>query len=135
MGEVGQQRSILRSIGALLAGFLVVVILSLGTDLVLHATGIFPPWGQPMSDALFLLATIYRTIYGVAGSYVTARLAPNRPMTHALIGGCIGLVLSTVGAVATWNKGPEFGRHWYPVALVVLAMPTAWLGGKLVGDR
>jgi hypothetical protein len=135
MGEIGQQRSVLRSIGALLAGFVVVVILSLGTDLVLHASGIFPPWGQPMSDALFLLATIYRTIYGVAGGYITARLAPNRRMMHALIGGCIGLVLSTVGAVATWNKGPEFGSHWYPVALVVLAMPTAWLGGKLVGDR
>jgi hypothetical protein len=37
-----------------------------------------------MGDALFLLATAYRIVYGVAGSYVTARLAPDRPMQHAL---------------------------------------------------
>jgi hypothetical protein len=36
-----------------------------------------------------------------------------------------------VGAVVTWNKGPVFGPHWYPVALIMLAMPTAWAGGRL----
>jgi len=25
----------------------------------------------------------------------------------------------------------EFGPRWYPVALVVLAMPQSWLGAKL----
>lgn len=55
------------------------MILSLGTDMALHAAGIFPALGQPMSDALFLLATAYRTAYGVAGSYITARLARTGP--------------------------------------------------------
>jgi len=50
-------------------------------------------------------------------------------MQHALLGGAIGFVLSIVGAVTTWNSG--LGPHWYPLALVVVAMPTAWLGGKL----
>ncbi len=68
-------------------------------------------------------------VYGVVGSYVTARLAPDRPMGHALVGGLIGLALSTLGAVVTWNK--DLGPHWYPLALIVTAMPTAWLGGKL----
>jgi hypothetical protein len=27
--------------------------------------------------------------------------------------------------------GPAFGPHWYPLALVALAMPQSWLGGKL----
>ena len=120
-----------KSIGAVLAGFVAVVVLSLGTDLVLHATGVFPPWDQRMSDALFLLATVYRTIYCIAGSYIAARLAPDRPMAHALVLGVVGLVVSTAGAVATWNKGPEFGPHWYPVALIVTAIPCAWLGGRL----
>ena len=52
-------------------------------------------------------------------------------MKHALIGGLVGLVLSTVGAVATWNAGPAFGPHWYPLALVATALPCAWLGGQL----
>lgn len=84
-----------------------------------------------MSDRLFALATLYRTLYGVIGSYITARLAPNRPMGHAILGGFIGLALSLAGAIVTWNRGPEFGPHWYPLALVVLALPTAWLGGFL----
>jgi len=122
---------ILKSIGAVLAGLLVGAVLSLGTDVVLHAARVFPPWDQPASDALLLLATAYRTIYSVAGSYITARIAPNRPMLHALVLGVLGLAVSIVGAAVTWNKGPAFGPHWYPVALVVLAVPQCWAGGKL----
>ena len=124
-----EKRSTGRSIGALLAGFVVVVILSLGTDMALRAAGIFPPLGQTMSNPLFLLATVYRTVYSIVGSYITARLAPNRPMQHALLGGAIGLVLSVVGAVVTWNK--DLGPHWYPLALVVTALPCAWVGGEI----
>lgn len=131
MTETHAPRRLGRSIGALLAGFVTVVILSLGTDVVLHATGIFPPLGQHMSDALFLLATTYRLIYSVFGSYVMARLAPDRPMQHALVGGFIGLFLSTVGAVVTWNHVPSLGPHWYSLALIITAVPCAWLGGKL----
>jgi hypothetical protein len=115
---------------ALLAGFVAVVIVTLATDTALRAVNIFPPLGQPMSNPLFLLATIYRSVYAILGSYVTARLAPNRPMGHALVGGMIGLVLSIVGAVATWNRS-ELGPHWYPLALVVTAIPCAWIGGKI----
>jgi hypothetical protein len=52
-------------------------------------------------------------------------------MGHALVGGLIGLLASAAGAAATWNKGPAFGPHWYPLALVVLALPTAWVGGMM----
>jgi len=119
-----------RSIGALAAGFVAVVILTLGTDIVLHALKIFPALGQTMSDQLFLLATIYRIVYAVLGSYLTARLAPDRPLGHAIAGGFVGLALSSVGAAVTW-KHTEMGPHWYPLALVVTALPCAWLGGKI----
>ena len=129
MSEVHRPRRRWRSAAALLLGFLVGAVLSLGTDVVLRAFGIFPPWDQPMSDALFLLATAYRIVYNAAGCYIMARLAPDRPMQHALVGGVVGLVLSLVGAVATWNRG--LGPHWYPLALVATAMPCAWVGGRL----
>jgi hypothetical protein len=83
-----------------------------------------------MSDKLFLIATIYRTVYAILGSYITARLAPDRPMAHALIGGIIGLILGSVGAAATWSR-TELGPHWYPLALVVTALPCASIGGKI----
>ncbi len=120
-----------RSILAVVAGFAVVVILSIGTDKVLSVAGIFPTNGQIMSSGLFGLATVYRTLYGVLGSYVTALLAPHKPMQHSLIGGVIGFALSIAGAVVTWNHQPSLGPHWYPVALIITALPGAWAGAKL----
>jgi hypothetical protein len=124
-------RRVLRRIGAVLAGFFATFILSVATDLALHTTGVFPPWGQPMSNALFAFATSYRTIYTVAAGYITARLAPDRPMAHVWALGIIGLVAALAGTMATWNAGPEFGPKWYPLALVVLTLPSVWTGGKL----
>jgi len=124
-----QPKSTRRSVLAIVAGFLVVVVLSIGTDVVLHAAGIYPALGQRMSDGLFVLATVYRTLFGIVGSYITARLAPNQPMKHALIGAAIGTVIATAGAVATWNK--DLGPHWYPIALILTAFPTAWIGAKI----
>jgi hypothetical protein len=109
MGEKNHPRRTLRSIGAVVAGFLAIVIISIATDSAMHATGVFPPFGEPMSDALFLFATAYRVVYSVAGCYIAARLAPDRPMRHALALGVVGVVVSSAGAAATWNRGPAFG--------------------------
>ena len=118
-----------RSIRAVLGGIVVGVALTLATDAVLHKVGYFPPLGQWTPDGPLAVATVYRLIYGVLGSYIIARLAPSRPMLHALVAGTIGVVVSTIGAVATWNKG--LGAHWYPIVLILTALPTAWLGAKL----
>ena len=120
-----------RSVIAVLAGMFAAIVLTLATDVILRKVQVFPPLGTRVADPLLLLATGYRTLYGVAGSYLTAYLAPYRPLAHAIIGGAIGFAASLAGAVATWNGGPAFGPHWYPVALVVLALPQAWLGGWL----
>ena len=124
-------RQLGRSFLALLAGIFVGILLSLGTDVLLHLIGLWPSLGQPMSNPMLLLATAYRTVYGVISSYITARLAPHTPMTHALVLGMLGFVVSIIGAVTTWNKVPSLGPRWYPVALTLLAIPAAWLGGEL----
>ena len=122
-------RSVLAIVVAIIGGIVVTLI----TDEIFHLVHVFPAWGASMVgyDGALALATTYRTVYGVLGSYVAASLAPRRPMWHAMMLGILGLVVSILGAVATWNGGPAFGPHWYPVVLVVLAIPTAWLGGKL----
>ena len=131
MSQIHRPRRLLRSIAALFAGVLPVIVLSLGTDVALSTLSGFPALGQPMNDGMLLLATLYRTVYGIAGGYLAARLAPDRPMRHALILGTLGLIVSTAGAVATWDKEPALGHEWYPLALVALALPPAWLGGRL----
>ncbi len=131
MTEALPQRRILRSIGAVVAGVLVAIVLSIGTDLVMHAIGVLPAIGQPAGSGPLFLAAVYRTIYSILGSYIAARLAPYRPMLHAMVLGVIGFIVSAIGMVVTWNKTAVFGPHWYPIALVVLALPTAWVGGRL----
>lgn len=122
---------VLRSVGAVLTGIVAAVILSLGTDGILRAAGALPALGQPPGDGILAVATVYRTTYGVVGGYITARLAPARPMLHAMVGGITGCIVAVVGVIVTWNKGAEFGPHWYPIALAAFAVPSAWLGGKL----
>jgi hypothetical protein len=84
-----------------------------------------------MGDNLLLVATAYRTIYGIAAACITARRAPHRPMPHAFVGGGVGVVLAIVGTVTTWDRVPSLGPHWYPLALVALAIPCALVGGRL----
>lgn len=123
-----------RSILAVLAGLVFTVVSHSAVDALLHAVGYFPPAGsEPMTDAMALVATLYRTALTVAAAFLTAWLAPRRPVKHALVLGAIGAVLGTAGAIATvpMNVGPA----WYPVALAVLALPECWLGGWLYARR
>src|SRR5689334_19616907 len=67
------------------AGFLITLILTLATDQLLHVLGVYPPWGQPMREpGLNALALAYRIVITVFGGWLTARLAPTRPMRHAM---------------------------------------------------
>jgi hypothetical protein len=117
-----------KGVGAVLAGLIFIFVTHTGTDAVMHALGVFPPAGQPMFDTgPLLLASAYRGVYSVIGCYIAARLAPRNPMRHALILGGIGVALSTAGAVALWDYGPA----WYPLSLIALSMPYAWMGGRL----
>jgi hypothetical protein len=70
---------------------------------------------------------LYVGVFAVAGCYVAARLAPRRPMWHALALGGLGLVFNIAGTFATWNDAPI----WYHVVSVGLVMPYAWLGGYI----
>jgi hypothetical protein len=117
------------SILAVLAGVLFIIVVTTLVDVVLHTIGVYPPMNQPINDALALLATAYRIVISVAGAWLTARLAPNKPMRHAMILGVVGTVLGLVGVVATWNLG--LGPRWYAIALAVLAVPQCWLGGRI----
>ena len=124
-------RQLLRSVGAVLLGFVFVIVISLGTDQMLHVLDVYPPWGEPMNEVSDnLLALAYRTVYGIIGSYIMARFAPYQPMRHAMIGGAIGFVLSSMGVIAAIKIG-NLGPLWYPAALVITALPCAWVGGLL----
>jgi hypothetical protein len=116
-----------KSVWAVLAGFLVIVILSIGFDTVLKLMDILPWDHLFVSTGLILFVIFYRAIFSLAGCYLTAKLAPRNPIKHAIILGIIGTVLSAVGAVLAADLGPA----WYAWTLAVIAIPIAWLGAKL----
>src|SRR2546425_9882936 len=100
-----------RSVGAVVAGFVVVFVLSVGTDQVLHVLKVYPPWGEPMAGALYVMATAYRIVYTILGGNITARLAPDAPVRHAPILGLVGLVAGLIGGMVNIAK-PELGPLW-----------------------
>jgi hypothetical protein len=121
---------------AIFAGLLANVTLSTATDLLMDAVGVFPPladFGRPelFTDSMLLLALAYRTLFGVLGCYLTARLAPRRPMAHSLVLGSIGFVIGTVGAIVTWGTWTS----WYSLAIIAVTLPSAWLGARLAQRR
>lgn len=121
--------NIIKGVGAVLAGFITVVVLSMGMDWVMESLGIFPPVTEAGLYVTWMLALalLYRTLFTVLGGYVTALLAPSHKMRHVIILGAIGTLAGIAGVVAGW----DLSAHWYPIALAVLGFPSVWLGGKI----
>jgi hypothetical protein len=117
-------------VGAVLAGFATTFVLSTAIDTVLHATHIYPPYGVRMADGLFALAIAYRGLVTIAGGWVTARLAPSKPMKHALVLAGLG-TLAGIGGVVVSLTHPDLGPLWYPIVLVVTAWPCILVGAWL----
>jgi hypothetical protein len=75
------------------------------------------------------LALSYRIVSTVFSGYVTARLAPRKPMKHVVIGGLIGVLLGFAGVLGAMQI--PMGPIWYPIAIAVTGFPSVWLGGML----
>jgi len=119
----------LRRIGAVFGGLVAIFVLSTAVDVVLHVTGFYPPWTEPINDLQAGVATAYRIVISIFGCWLAARLAPDQPMKHAIALGIVGVILSLIGALATWNA--HLGPQWYALVLVAVSLPCAWLGGRL----
>jgi len=118
-----------RSTGAVVLGFVFIALLSFGSDILLRVT--FPDdVNVPIrivSVRVLWLSLITAAVYATVGCYLTARLAPSRPMGHALLLGVIVLIFTQINATVLWMLAPM----WYKLASLVLVMPCAWAGGWL----
>lgn len=121
--------SILKSIGAGIAGILVGALLLVGTDYLLESNGILPGDNLHVSAWLIWVVIAYRIAFTILGCFVTAKLAPRNPMAHAVTIGLLGALVSAFGAYATRNM--NLGPQWYAWTLAVFTIPTGWIGGRL----
>jgi putative effector of murein hydrolase len=62
---------------------------------------------------------------------LTARLAARHPMAHCLALGCVGFVIGTAGAIATWDEWTS----WYSLAIIAVTLPCSWLGARIYMKR
>jgi phosphatidylglycerophosphate synthase len=118
-----------RSIGAVLAGFFTGAILSTATDQILANMNLMNmvdfkanPWW------LILLVVFYRFLFNITGCYVTARLAPDKPMRHAMVIGVGGTFLGILGSILMWDQS----LAWFNLAIILISIPSAWIGAMLL---
>lgn len=116
---------------AVIAGLAFVIVLSMGLDAVMHASGVFPEDADDMTTSRWVLALSYRLLIAIGGGWITARLAQSRPEIFAIVLGIIGTLIGLAGLVMAWMMRPHLGPLWYPALLVVTAVPCTWVGSKL----
>lgn len=119
----------LRSVIAIVVGFIIIAVLAIGADFALRSAmpDVFSPTGRVENTGVLLLMLGYVFVFAVAGCYLTARLAPQNPLKHALVLGVFGLVFNILGTIAMWETAPA----WFHIVALILVMPAAWLGGRL----
>ena len=130
MNPYNQTETGVRRTAAVLAGLAVVVILSSVTDGVMHACGVFPAMGQPMTTGLWVLAVSYRFAFTLLGGWVAGRLDPGRTMRAVWILTGLGVALGLLGVGVSLSH-PELGPAWYAWAVALNGPPASWLGGRI----
>src|SRR5436190_23023342 len=116
-----------KSFWPIIAGFLLMAVLSVGADMILRS--FFPKAFGTSQAPLGVLASVftifYTSAFGVVSSYLTATLAPGRPVMHALVLGGIVFLFALGGLVGSWQGAPV----WFNVGFLATVVASAWLGG------
>ena len=63
-----------RSVWAVVAGVVFIIVVTSLVDMLLHQLNVYPPVGQPLTDATALIASSYRFVITVAGAWITSKV-------------------------------------------------------------
>ncbi|HEY0677701.1 MAG TPA: hypothetical protein VGD17_05415 [Chitinophagaceae bacterium] len=137
-----KSKVILKNIGAIIAGFLVTLFLTRGMDILLETIGVFPSVEEQKKNGFNVLwmnivALLYRFGFAIIGGYITARLSANKPMKNVNILAIFGTIIAIAANIAI-SQIPEMANVlplWFSVALVVIAFPSVWLGGRFALNK
>ena len=124
------KKNIFKSVGVVLLAFVGSALLSVITDFVLESIGILPdPKNGLFETWAIIIVLIYRGAYTILAGFVVGKLAPNKPMLHAIILGVIGTVITLLAI-----SNPEFAQKsklWFGYTLAAISIPCLWLGVKI----
>ena len=132
------KNTVLKNTGAVIAGFVAALILTIGMDTLLEGTGIFPTVEEQQKYGfnvlwMNILAILYRMVFTAFGGYLTAKISTGNPMRNVNILGVAGTIIAVIANTAV-SQIPEMANVlplWFSFALVLIAYPSAWLGGRL----
>jgi len=117
----------LRSLLALMLGYVVMLVSQLGGDTILTAVApeLMPQPGEPPDPAYFGYRLGTGFFFIALGGYTTAVLAGRSEMKHAL-----GLsALSVAASILEVQYYPATQPLWYSIALMFLSIPAGLMGG------
>ena len=119
----------LRSVLAVVAGFCVIGALAFGTGKIFQSMSPaqFDASGIPTTTVMMIVQLLYVGVIATFGCWLAGRLAPSRPMAHALAVGVLGLALNIPSAIMLRDTHPM----WYIATGVLTTVLWAWLGGRL----
>jgi heme A synthase len=123
-------KSVLKSFGAILAGYLVSALLTGVTISVL--AGLFPVSYNPENIGWVIFNVVYGCAFAVVGGYIVAWFAPSHPMNHAWVLG-IFMVLFAVLTGYMVSASPPSTEYtsqpgWYYPVLAITVLPSILLG-------
>ena len=126
--------TLLRSVAAVILGFVVLTIGSVVAGRVLFATlGVGP--GLALSAAHIAASLGSRLGISVLAGFLTALAAPRAPRLHA---GVLAAILVFFSLASLWGlstAGEPYGPTWYPVAMLVMGPIGVLAGGVLRARR
>ncbi|MES2681486.1 MAG: hypothetical protein V4635_16435 [Bacteroidota bacterium] len=132
------KKTALKNISAVILGFSITLVLTRGTDILLENTGIFPTVEQQQKFGfnilwMNLVAISYRIVFTIAGGFITVKLSASKPIRNIMILGITGTMIAIAGNLVV-SQIPEMADVlplWFSIALVIIAYPSVWIGGRL----
>jgi hypothetical protein len=114
--------TIVRSIAAVLVGYL---LFALPSYAFFRISG-YPPH-QPAPLGVMAASILVGVVAAFAGGYCAGRLAPARPLAHAVAVALLLAVGATLSLLGTLGRG----AIWSQVAALVVMAPSVVLGGVI----
>ena len=130
--SIKTENHISQSILSIAVGFVFMVVIMRLSEYILARMGLYDAAqplriysGQPVLYVFF----IERVVLTILGGYIAAWLAPSRLLLHAVILGGFAAIYRLLSLIDGAQQ--SYGIAWYMFGLVLLAIPTAWLGGYI----
>src|ERR1044072_9842467 len=99
----------MKAFAAAVAGLAFTIVVAVVLDLVMHSSGVFSDAVSAMTTPDWIIALSYRLLAAIGGGWITARLAPSRPMFYAVLLGGIGTAIGLAGLIVAWMQRPDLG--------------------------